>query len=155
MLPDMPENIVNVKVFPSECRLDRNTVAQAMNSTKKTILLVDDSPMICHAVGKILRETGYEVLVAKNGRDGCILAKKHDPRLIIMDVEMPVMDGIQAAILIKSEPETNEIPILIFTSLGGEEDIKRARAAGCQGFLNKPISKEAIRTEVQKFLGNP
>jgi len=127
---------------------------QGTKTMKKTILVVDDSAMICHVVGQILRELGYEVLVAKNGRQGYDLAKEHGPQLIIMDVEMPVMDGIQATTLIKSEPKTTHIPVLIFTSLGGEEDIKRAEEAGCQGFLNKPISKEVIRTEVQKVLGN-
>jgi CheY-like chemotaxis protein len=122
---------------------------------RKTILLVDDSAMTCHVVGQILRESGYEVLIAKNGQEGYNLAKKHEPRLIIMDVEMPVMDGIQATTLIKSEPEITHIPILIFTSLGGENDIKRAKEAGCQGFLNKPICKEVIQIEVQKLLGNP
>ncbi|MBN1568595.1 MAG: response regulator [Acidobacteria bacterium] len=121
----------------------------------KTILVVDDSAMICHVVGQILRESGYTVLTAKNGQEGCDLAKQYDPRLIIMDVEMPVMDGIQATALIKSEPKTSHIPVLIFTSLGGEQDLKRARDAGCQGFLNKPISKEAIRAEVEKLLGSP
>jgi CheY-like chemotaxis protein len=69
-----------------------------------------------------------------------------------MDVEMPVMDGIQATTQIKSNPETRHIPILIFTSLGGEQDIKRAKDAGCQGILNKPISKAAIQSEIAKFL---
>ena len=121
----------------------------------KTILLVDDSSMICHVVGKILRETGYDVVVARNGREGCDLARQHDPRLIIMDVEMPVMDGIEATTRIKSEPQTAHIPVLIFTSLGGEDDLKRARDAGCEGFLNKPISRDAIQTEIFKLLGNP
>lgn len=122
-------------------------------SMNKTILLVDDSAMICHVVGQILRDSGYTVLTAKNGQEGIALAQEHDPRLIIMDVEMPVMDGIQATARIKSEPKTSHIPILIFTSLGGEQDLKRARDAGCQGFLNKPISREAIQAEVEKLLG--
>ena len=121
----------------------------------ETILLVDDSAMICHIVGQILKESGYDVLIANNGREGCDLARKYNPQLIIMDVEMPVMDGIQATSFIKSQPETHHIPILIFTSLSGEEDIKRARSAGCQGFLNKPISRDTIQTEIQKALGVP
>jgi CheY-like chemotaxis protein len=120
----------------------------------ETILLVDDSAMICHIVGKILKESGYNVLIANNGQEGCDLAKKHSPRLIIMDVEMPVMDGIKATAFIKSQPETTHIPVLIFTSLGGEEDIRRARNAGCQGFLNKPISRDIIQAEIQKALGD-
>ena len=119
----------------------------------RTILVVDDSAMICHVVAQILRESGYTVVTAKNGQEGCEMARKHNPQLIIMDVEMPVMDGIKATALIKSSPETKHIPILIFTSLGGENDLKRAKEAGCQGFLNKPISREAIQTEIAKIWG--
>jgi CheY-like chemotaxis protein len=126
-----------------------------MGLMSNSILLVDDSAMICHIVGKILQESGYDVLIARNGREGCDMARKCNPSLIIMDVEMPEMDGIQATVQIKNQPETTHIPILIFTSLGGEEDIRRAREAGCQGFLNKPISRQVIETEVQKALGDP
>jgi CheY-like chemotaxis protein len=130
-------------------------MAQAAEVMRKTILVVDDSAMICHVVAQILRESGYTVLTAKNGQEGFELTKKHIPQLVIMDVEMPVMDGILATSLIKSAPETNHIPVMIFTSLGGEDDLKRAREAGCQGFLNKPISRDAIQAEVKKLLGNP
>jgi CheY-like chemotaxis protein len=128
-------------------------MAQAAELMNKTILVVDDSAMIRHVVSQILNESGYTVLTAKNGQEGYELAKKHNPQLVIMDVEMPVMDGIQATALIKSESQTNHIPVMIFTSLGGENDLKRAREAGCQGFLNKPISREAIQAEVEKMLG--
>jgi CheY-like chemotaxis protein len=130
-------------------------MAQAAKLVSKTILVVDDSAMICHVVAQILRESGYTVLTAKNGQEGYELAQKHIPQLVIMDVEMPVMDGIQATALIKSKPETKHIPVMIFTSLGGENDLKRAREAGCQGFLNKPISRDAIQSEIKKILGNP
>lgn len=123
-----------------------------MNST---ILLVDDSAMICHIVGQLLRESGYDVLIAKNGREGCDMAKQYNPGLILMDIEMPEMDGIEATTRIKSYPETNHIPILIFTSLSSEDDIRRAQEAGCQGFLNKPISRRIIQTEIKKALGDP
>lgn len=120
-----------------------------------TILLVDDSAMICHIVGQLLRESGYEVLIANNGREGCDLARQHHPKLILMDIEMPEMDGIEATKRIKAEPETGKIPVLIFTSLSSENDIRRAREAGCQGFLNKPISRRIIQTEIKKVLGDP
>ncbi len=70
----------------------------------KTILVVDDSAMICHVVSQILQEAGYKVVTAKNGKEGCDMALRHNPQLIIMDVEMPVMDGIQATAKIKSTP---------------------------------------------------
>lgn len=122
----------------------------------KTILLVDDSAMICHIVGQILKESGYSVITAKNGFEAVVLARKHNPNLVIMDVEMPVMDGIEATAQMKSQPETARIPVIIFTSLGREEDIARAKEAGCQGFLGKPICKEILNTEVARVLqSNP
>ena len=120
----------------------------------KTILLVDDSAMICHIVSQILKDSGYSVLTAKNGLEGVALAKKHNPNLVIMDMEMPVMDGIEATMQIKKEPETARIPVIIFTSLGREEDIERAKNAGCQGFLGKPVCKEILNTEVERVLQN-
>jgi CheY-like chemotaxis protein len=121
---------------------------------KKLILLVDDSSMIRHVAGKILRECGHEVMIAQNGQEACEMAAIYKPALIVMDVEMPVMNGIQATARIKSDPDTSQIPILVFTSLGGEDDIKRAMDAGCQGVLNKPISKDLMKSEVLKLLGS-
>jgi CheY-like chemotaxis protein len=121
---------------------------------KKIVLLVDDSSMVRHIVGRILIEMGHIVVIARDGQEACEMARLYKPGLIIMDVEMPVMDGIQATERIKADSETADIPILIFTSLGGEEDLRRAREVGCQGILNKPIARDVIQAEVEKFLGN-
>jgi CheY-like chemotaxis protein len=123
-----------------------------MAITAKTILLVDDSAMICHIVSQILKDSGYKVLIARNGQEGVALARKHNPSLVIMDFEMPVMNGIEATIQIKSEPETARMPVLMFTSLSSEEDIARAKQAGCKGFLGKPICKSTLKDEVEKAL---
>jgi two-component system cell cycle response regulator DivK len=110
--------------------------------------------MICHVVSRILKDSGYKVLIAKNGREGVALAKKYNPSLVIMDVEMPVMNGIEATIQIKSEPETARTPVIILTSLGREEDIAQAKRAGCQAFLGKPICKESLKAELERVLQN-
>jgi CheY-like chemotaxis protein len=128
-------------------RVQSGTAAMA-----KTILLVDDSAMICHVVSQILKDSGYRVLIAKNGQEGVALAKKHNPNLVIMDVEMPVMNGFDATIQIKSEPQTAQTPVIIFTSLSSEEDIARAKQAGCKGFLSKPICKATLKEEVERAL---
>ena len=140
------------------CRWGRRIVANSYVNwcamKKKTILLVDDSSMIRHVAGKILQDVGFEVIIAQNGKEGYEMARIYKPALIIMDVEMPVMDGIQATACIKADSGISHIPVLIFTSLGGEEDLKRARDAGCQGFLNKPISKDMMQSEVLKLIGS-
>ena len=117
---------------------------------QKTILITDDSAMIRRIVGQLLQGLGYKVILAENGDKGYSMAKAERPDLVIMDVEMPIMTGIEATRLIKQDPETSSIPVLIFTSLGREEDIQQARAAGCSGFLNNPICQEELQEAVSK-----
>jgi CheY-like chemotaxis protein len=121
----------------------------------KTVLVVDDSPMIRRIVGQLLQECGYAVLLAENGRKGCEMAHEHRPDLVLMDVEMPLMDGIEATSHMKADPATSHIPVLIFTSLGSEEDIGRARRAGCSGFMNKPICRNELETTIRQILAGP
>lgn len=116
---------------------------------QKTVLIVDDSAMIRHVVGQIVKECGFRVLLAQDGQEGYYVAKDQLPDLVIMDVEMPTMDGIQATGLITSDPITSHIPVMIFTSLGGEDDMKRAEDAGCRGILNKPICKETLQSTLR------
>ena len=125
-----------------------------MANSNKKILIVDDSLMIRRIVGMILKEYNYEVISAENGLIGCEMAKANQPDLIIMDVTMPVMNGIEAAAKIKADAATAHIPVLIFTSLGSEHDIQAAEAAGVAGFLNKPIAKEELKSAVFALLSN-
>lgn len=120
---------------------------------QRIILLVDDLMMIHRIVGQILKEAGYKVLKAENGEKGYDMAATWKPDLIIMDVEMPVMDGIEATRLIKNAPSLSSIPLIILTSLGSEEDIARAGEAGADRFLNKPVSKDALLKTVDELLG--
>jgi len=123
-----------------------------VSEKNKKILIVDDSLMIRRIVGMILKEYDYDVMTAENGLIGCEMAKANMPDLIIMDVTMPVMNGIEAAAKIKANAETAHIPVLIFTSLGSEHDIQAAQAAGVAGFLNKPIAKDELKSAVFALL---
>jgi CheY-like chemotaxis protein len=121
---------------------------------EKTVLIVDDSAMIRHVVGQIVKSAGFRVLLAQDGQQGYDVAKEQLPDLVIMDVEMPTMDGIQATGLITSDPTTSHIPVMIFTSLGGEDDMNRAKEAGCRGILNKPICKETLQSTLRDIFGD-
>jgi len=125
-----------------------------MVAKNKKILIVDDSRMIRRVVTMIIREYGFEVLSAENGLMGYEMAKENRPDLIIMDVTMPVMSGIEATVKIKADPELSHIPVLIFTSLGSEDDIRAAQEVGVAGFLNKPISKEEMRSTISALLSD-
>lgn len=121
----------------------------------KSILLVDDSLMIHRIVGLILKEHGFQVLHAEDGRKGYEMAKTKRPDLIIMDVEMPNMNGFEATKMIKSEPSVSGIPLIILTSLGSEDDMRKAQEAGADGFLNKPISRDDLVANIRSFLAGP
>ncbi|MCL1926613.1 MAG: response regulator [Syntrophorhabdaceae bacterium] len=125
-----------------------------MGDKNKKILIVDDSLMIRRIVGMILKEFNYDVITAENGLLGCEMAKANMPDLIIMDVTMPVMNGIEAVAKIKADAETAHIPVLIFTSLGSEHDIQEAQAVGVAGFLNKPIAKDELKSAVSALLSS-
>ena len=119
------------------------------------VLLVEDALVHQKLATNLLQRQGHSVTVSTNGKEAVDLLESQPFDLVLMDVEMPVMDGIQATAQIKSNPATKHIPVLIFTSLGGENDLRRAREAGCQGFLNKPISREAIQAEIAQLLDGP
>jgi CheY-like chemotaxis protein len=92
------------------------------------------------------------VLLVDDGRQGYETARGQQPDLVLMDIQMPGLDGIETINLLKKDPATSRIPVLILTSLGSEEDLHRAREAGCQGFMNKPICKKELTQSIATLL---
>ncbi|HIJ91146.1 MAG: response regulator [Desulfobulbaceae bacterium] len=119
----------------------------------KTILIVDDSPMIRRIVSQLVQQLGYQSITAENGLQGCEMAEEIRPDMIIMDIEMPVMNGFEATWRIKTDQRTAHIPVAFFTTLGSEESIQQAKEAGGVGFLNKPICKEELDQAIRDILG--
>jgi CheY-like chemotaxis protein len=119
----------------------------------KTILIVDDSVMIRRIVSQLVQQLGYQSITAENGLQGCEQAATAQPDMIIMDIEMPVMDGFEATWKIKADPRTAHIPVAFFTTLGSEENIQQGKEAGAIGFLNKPICKEELNQAILDILG--
>ncbi len=119
----------------------------------KTILIVDDSAMIRRIVSQLVQQLGHQSISAENGLLGYELAVEIRPDMIIMDIEMPVLDGFEATWRIKADQRTAHIPVAFFTALGSEESIQQAREAGGVGFLNKPICKEELEQAIRDILG--
>lgn len=119
----------------------------------KTILIVDDSAMIRRIVSQLVQQLGHRAITAENGRIGVEMASESRPDMVIMDIEMPVMDGIEATKLIKGDKGTMDIPVVFFTALGSEDNIKQAESVGGNGFLNKPICKEELGKAINDILG--
>lgn len=118
-----------------------------------TILIVEDNAQNRLLMVDILKVRGYEVLEAHDGAEGIELARKHKPDLILLDMQMPVMDGLEAARRLKADPETRSIKILAVTSFAMKGDRERILAAGCDEYMAKPIDTRQLPIMVRQILG--
>ncbi len=116
------------------------------------ILVVEDSPDIRALIRMLLEPAGHEVLAAADGREGVEAARREWPDLVLMDLSLPVLSGWEAVRQIKSDPVTSHITVLAVTAHAMQGDRDRALAAGCDGFLSKPIDEETFTREVESWL---
>jgi two-component system, cell cycle response regulator DivK len=116
------------------------------------ILCVEDNPQNMRLVRKILRHEGYEVLEAEDGASGLALTEAEKPDLILMDVNLPDIDGLEVTKLIKAQAHLVHIPIIALTANAMYGDEERCLAAGCDGYIAKPVSKEKLLSSVEDYL---
>ena len=119
----------------------------------KRILVVEDQPDNRQIIRDMLAPTGYEITEVENGEEALAAIAKQLPDLILMDIQLPVMDGYEATRRIKADPPAlRSIPIIAVTSyaLSGEE--KKARAAGCDEYVPKPFSPRQLLAKIRNFL---
>ncbi len=117
------------------------------------ILYVEDNYQNKRLVKKILTAKGYEVLEADDGEQGVEMATHEHPDLILMDISIPGIDGIEATRLIKENPDTTHIPIVALTANAMRGDRERFLAAGCDDYLPKPISTPDLLRVLKEHLG--
>lgn len=118
------------------------------------ILIVEDNAQNRLLMVDILRAHGHEVLEARDGEEGIRMARQHRPGLILLDMQMPVMDGLEAARKLKADPETRAIKILAVTSFAMKGDRERILAAGCDEYMAKPIDTRQLPALVKRLLGD-
>lgn len=128
----------------------RTRTANGRDSGGATILIAEDHPDSREALGALLEAFGFEVLLAVNGLEAVELARTSQPDLILMDVMMPALDGLEATRRIRGFPETRHIPIITLTALDQAED--KARDAGANDFLAKPINSGVLFSKVTNWL---
>ena len=112
------------------------------------ILLVEDNPVNRRLAVFLLRSQGYQVREATTAQEAFEILKTESPDLIVMDIQLPGMDGLEATRKLKEQPETAAIPVLAVTSYAMKGDREKALAAGCAGYVTKPIDKEIFVREV-------
>ena len=120
----------------------------------KRILIVEDQEDNRTIVRDVLSTVGYELIEALNGEDGVKLAQNERPDLILMDIQLPKMNGYEATQQIKSIAELKTIPIIAVTSYALSGDEVKARAAGCDGYIAKPYSPRELLAMVRKYLSD-
>lgn len=125
-----------------------------MGSIPKVLVVDDDGPSRT-LMADILRSHGCEVVVGENGNEAVVLAAVHRPDLILLDIRMPVVTGIEAARMLKEQPATTGIPIVAVTSSAMPGDEARILEAGCDGYLPKPTTPSEIVGMVNRFIRLP
>jgi two-component system cell cycle response regulator DivK len=104
-----------------------------------TVLLVEDNPANMRLAVALLELAGHCVINATNAETGLTLARRQQPQLILMDIQLPGMDGLEATRLLKQDEATRGIPVIALTALAMKGDEERIRAAGCDGYIAKPL----------------
>ena len=118
----------------------------------KKILVVEDNETNMYLIRFILRKSGYEVIEARSGEEGVELAIEEKPDLVIMDIQLPGIDGLEATKRIRNSEADEELPIVALTSYAMVGDKEKALKAGCTGYIEKPINPETFITEIEKYL---
>jgi len=116
------------------------------------ILIVEDDPTTVQLIEFLLKKNNFEVLIAYNGVEALQISKKEKSDLILMDVMMPKMDGIEAIEKLKKDENTRDIPIVILSALGQEMDVMRGLQAGASGYIVKPFSPKELLDEIEAKL---
>ena len=119
---------------------------------KGRILVVEDNKENLYLVSFILKQNQYEVIFAADGIQAIEKAKAEKPTLILMDMQLPKLDGYEATKKIKEIPGFKNIPIIALTSYAMPGDKEKALSAGCTGYIKKPISPETFMTDIEKYL---
>jgi two-component system, cell cycle response regulator DivK len=121
----------------------------------KTILVVEDQADNRQILRDLLGSAGFRMIEAHDGEQALTVARSERPNLILMDIQLPILDGYEATRSIKRDPELKHIPVIAVTSYALSGDEERAREAGCDGYVAKPYSTRHLLAKIGQFLEQP
>jgi two-component system cell cycle response regulator DivK len=120
-----------------------------------TVLIVEDNAANMALATFLLRSAGHSVLTAIDAEAGLTVARREQPQLILMDIQLPGMDGLTATVLLKGDDLTRGIPVIALTALAMKGDEERIRAAGCDGYIAKPLAYKDFLATISAQLASP
>ena len=120
----------------------------------KTVLIVEDNELNMKLFHDLLEAHGYQTVGTRNGIEALDLARKHRPDLILMDIQLPEVSGLEVTKWLKDDPELKAIPVVAVTAFAMKGDEERIREVGCEAYLSKPISVGKFIETIRHFLGN-
>lgn len=123
-----------------------------MGAPMTKILYVEDNDDNIYMITRRLSRYGFEVIVAKNGEEGLAKVRSEDPAVILMDLDLPVLDGWEATRRLKASDETRHIPVIAVSAYAMISDRKRAFDAGCDDFFSKPVDLKSLLERIESFL---
>ncbi len=121
---------------------------------KKTVLIVEDNELNMKLFNDLLEAHGYATLQTKSGVEAVELARKHVPNLILMDIQLPEVSGLQVTQWIKDDENLRHIPVIAITAFAMKGDEEKIRQGGCEAYLSKPISVVKFLETVRNYLGD-
>ncbi len=120
----------------------------------KTILIVEDNDLNMKLFNDLLEAKGYDIVQTRNGREALEIARSDKPDLILMDIQLPEVSGLDVTKWIKEDPATADIPIIAVTAFAMKGDEERIRQGGCEAYISKPISVAGFLQTIQFHIGD-
>ena len=118
----------------------------------KTILIVEDNDLNMKLLNDLLQAHGYSTLQTMDGRDVIKIAREHNPDLILMDIQLPKISGLEVTKMLKADDDLKSIPVIAVTAFAMKGDEEKIREGGCEGYIAKPISVLTFLDTISKFL---
>lgn len=123
-----------------------------LKSDKPSVLVVDDEPNIVQTLQDRLEMSGYRVFTARNGQEGLEVALKHRPNIVLLDIIMPVMDGLEMLEQLRSECSNDEMSVIMLTACSQTQDIARAKICDIEDYIVKPFDLAELMTKIENIL---
>jgi two-component system, cell cycle response regulator DivK len=120
---------------------------------RKTVLIVEDNELNMKLFHDLLDAHGYRTIQTRNGLDALILARSHRPDLVLMDIQLPEVSGLEVVRWLKDDDELRAIPIIAVTAFAMKGDEERIRSGGCEAYISKPISVLMFLDTIRRFIG--